>query len=191
MKNMLTPKQSMFVEEYLVDLNATQAAIRSGYSKKTARQVGSQNLSKPNIQAAITKAMDERSKRTGITADRVLKEIASMSFADIREIFTKSGQLRAVHSMPDRISAAVQSVEVVVRPTGELDDDGNREVAHVHKIRLADKLKGLEMLCKHLGLFNDNSSLTPGGVHITMNYGPPEGREISQGKTIEGEQACS
>ena len=122
--------------------NATQAAIRAGYSEKTAKVIGSQNLTKLNIQVAIKAAMDARAHDTGVTSQKVIAGISKIAFADVSE-----------------------------------------------DIRVSDKLKGLEMLCKHLGLFNDNSSLTPGGVHITMNYGPPEGREISQGETIEGRQA--
>lgn len=69
----LTPKQARFVAEYLVDLNATQAAIRAGYSEKTARQAGSENLSKPDIQEAIEEAQQARSKRTGIDQDEVVR----------------------------------------------------------------------------------------------------------------------
>ena len=71
----LTPKQSRFVEEYLVDMNATQAAIRAGYSKKTARQIGDENLSKPVIQKALTEAIQVRSERTQVTQDYVLKRL--------------------------------------------------------------------------------------------------------------------
>ena len=74
-KKGLTPKQLRFIEEYLIDLNATQAAIRAGYSKKTARQMGTENLSKPAIQSALQKAMDARSERTAITQDYVLHTI--------------------------------------------------------------------------------------------------------------------
>lgn len=141
MKYKLTVKQSTFIDEYLVDLNATQAAIRAGYSKKTAKVIGSQNLTKLNIQVAIKTAMDARAHDTGVTSEKVIRGISEIAFAELGE-----------------------------------------------DIRASDKLKGLELLCKHLGLFNDNSSLTPGGVHITMNYGPPEGRQVNQGKTIEGQQ---
>lgn len=74
----LTDKQRRFVEEYLIDLNATQAAIRAGYSEKTARQAGSENLSKPDIQYAIQKEMASRSERTKIDADFVLTEAVEM-----------------------------------------------------------------------------------------------------------------
>ena len=144
----LTNKQARFVEEYQIDLNATQAAIRAGYSKKTAQIIGFENLSKPIIQECIQKRMDERSKRTEITADRILEEIAKVGFSDIRKLFTEADELRSVSSLPDDIAACVQSVEVVTRQTGKTDADGNKEVEHVHKIRLADKLKGLELLAR-------------------------------------------
>lgn len=82
----LTPKQQRFVGEYLVDLNATQAAIRAGYSARTAGKIGSENLSKPEIAAAVSAAQDERAKRTGITADRVLQELALIAFGDARRL---------------------------------------------------------------------------------------------------------
>ncbi len=69
----MTPKQTCFVQEYLIDLNATQAAIRAGYSKKTARQVASENLSKPDIQRAIEEAQQVRAGRTGLTQDAVVQ----------------------------------------------------------------------------------------------------------------------
>ena len=189
MKIGLTDKQRTFVEEYLVDLCATQAAIRAGYSKKTAAVIGAQNLTKLNIQVAIKAAIDARSKRTGITADNVLKEIALISFMDIREIFTPAGNLKWTETICAASATAIQSVEVVIRSTGEVDEDGNREVEHVYKIRLADKLKGLEMLCKHLGLFNNKATITPGGVHIKMNYGPPDRKVARERVTIEGSKA--
>ena len=74
----MTPKQERFVEEYLVDLNATQAAVRAGYSEKTAQMIGSENLSKPMIAAAVAAAQAERSERTEITQDYVLSEIVQV-----------------------------------------------------------------------------------------------------------------
>ncbi len=71
----MTPKQQRFVDEYLIDLNATQAAIRAGYSEKTARFIGAENLTKPNISAAIAAAVAKRSERTEVTADYVLASI--------------------------------------------------------------------------------------------------------------------
>lgn len=74
----LTPKQAAFVREYLIDLNATQAAIRAGYSAKTARQIGEENLSKPDIAKYVQAAMDARAQKTGITAEYVLQGITEV-----------------------------------------------------------------------------------------------------------------
>lgn len=82
----MEPRQERFVQEYLVDLNATQAAIRAGYSEKSARQMGAENLSKPAIQAAIAQAQQDRAVRTGITADRALREAWNVAIADAREL---------------------------------------------------------------------------------------------------------
>jgi len=151
----LTDKQKAFVDEYLVDLNATQAAIRAGYSKKTARYIGYENLTKPHIQAGIDKALDARSERTQITADRILEEIAKVGFQNVQDIFTGADCIKAISSLPEDIAACVQSVEVVRKPSADRDEDGNMVYDHVHKIRLNDKLKALEMLGRHLVLFSD------------------------------------
>lgn len=82
----LTPKQQRFVDEYLVDLNATKAAERAGYSTESARQTASENLSKPYIQAAIAEARQQQQERTHITADRVVRELALIATADAREL---------------------------------------------------------------------------------------------------------
>ena len=78
----MTNKQSRFVEEYLIDLNATQAAIRAGYSEKTAKSIGQENLTKPDIQECIQKQLDQRSERTEITADRVIQALADIAYTD-------------------------------------------------------------------------------------------------------------
>lgn len=78
-KRPLTPKQEMFVREYLIDLNATQAAIRAGYSAKTARQIGEENLSKPDIAAAVQAGMNKRAEKALITADEVLANIKRLA----------------------------------------------------------------------------------------------------------------
>lgn len=150
-KAKLTAKQQAFCREYLVDLNATQAAIRAGYSEKTAYAIGKENLRKPLIAAAVQAAMDARAERTEITSDAVLKELAKLGFADIRKLFGAGGNLLDVVNLPDDIAAAVQSVEVVTKPA--INDEGERDVEHVHKIRIADKRGALELLGKHLRLF--------------------------------------
>ena len=104
----LEPRQECFVREYLIDLNATQAAIRAGYSEKTARQMGAENLSKPSIQAAIAKAQQERAERTGITADRALREAWNVAIADARELVqVKVGCCRCCYGEGNRYQRTV------------------------------------------------------------------------------------
>lgn len=147
----MTKKQKLFCEEYLIDLNATQAAIRAGYSSATAKDIGCENLAKPNIRAYIDRAMAERSKRTGVNADRVVRELAKIAFVNAADVINaKDATLRDDASEDD--TAAIQSVKV--KTFGE--DGLERE------IKMADKLKALELLGKHLGMFKDKLELSGG-----------------------------
>ena len=145
----MTKKQKRFVEEYLIDLNATQAAIRAGYSPDTAKSIGSENLTKPDLQARIAKAMAERSKRTGVSADRVVMELAKIAFVNAGDVIdAETATLKPDAARED--TAAIQSVKV--KTFGE--DGLERE------IKMADKLKALELLGKHLGMFKDKVELS-------------------------------
>jgi phage terminase small subunit len=145
----LTPKQLRFVEEYLIDLNATQAAIRSGYSEKTAKVIGAENLTKPDIAAAIKAAQAARSQRTQITADMVVQELARIGFSNMRS-FTKFG--------PDGVT---------LKDIDDLDEDAARCIAEVSetktkdggsiKFKLHDKKGALDSLGRHLGIFVDKT----------------------------------
>jgi phage terminase small subunit len=157
----MTPKQRRFVEEYLIDLNATQAAIRAGYSAKTAGQIGDENLKKPQIAAAIGKEMGARSERTQITADNVLRELARIGFSDIRKMFTPLGNLIPVVDLDDDAAAVLSSVEVVTRRAPGGDSD---EVEHVAKIKVWDKQAALVNIGKHLGMFKERVEIDG---HIT------------------------
>lgn len=143
----LTEKQKLFVSEYLIDLNATQAAIRAGYSPKTAEQIGYQMLKKTSVSDAIAQAMAERSKRTGITADRVLNELAMIGFANAADIINfGAATVKGDASRED--TACIQSVKVKTIPT-DAGDITEREV------KLYDKKSALELIGKHLGMFKD------------------------------------
>lgn len=171
MTDKLTEKQARFVAEYLVDLNATQAAIRAGYSEDTARSQGQRLLTNVNVEAAISAAQKERSERTKITQDRVLQEFAKIGFSDIRALFTESGNLKSITEWSDEIAGAVASVEVVTKPGGE-DENGNRIVEHVHKLKLWDKNSALEKIAKHLGMFVERHEHTgPNGGPIKTEQG--------------------
>lgn len=153
----LTAKQQTFVNEYVVDLNATQAAKRAGYSEDTAYSIGSELLNKPEIAAAVQESMDWRADRTKITADRVLSEVAKLGFSNIKGIFTETGHLKNLASLPDELTAAIQSIEVVTKRVGSGED---AEVEYIHKIKMADKKASLELLGKHLKLFADKVEVT-------------------------------
>ena len=160
----LTAKQKRFVEEYLIDLNATQAAIRAGYSVESAGSIGNENLKKPEVRACIEKAMAERSKRTGINADRVLRELARIAFVNAADVINFDSATIAEGASEDD-TAAIASVKVKTIPTA--DGEGVER-----EIRLADKIKALELCGKHLGIFNnDPESNVPVTVVINYDYG--------------------
>lgn len=107
----MTRKQDRFVKEYLIDLNATQAAIRAGYSPKTANEQGARLLANVSVQEAIAKAMAERSKRTGISQDRVIQELARIAFVNPQNVINpKDASVKADATEDDL--ACIQSVKV-------------------------------------------------------------------------------
>lgn len=141
----LTARQRQFVDEYLIDLNATQAAIRAGYSPRTARSIGSENLTKPDIQAAVERAMAERGKRARLTADEVLDEVARIAFSDIRDIdFGPDGRLVELQPGAARTVASYGWSHQVQRGGVRLR----------RAIRLWNKLAALRLLMQHLGLLD-------------------------------------
>ena len=147
-------KEKRFCEEYLIDLNATQAAIRAGYSPDTAKAIGCENLTKPDIRAHIDRVMAERSRRTGVNADRVVQELAKIAFVNATDVIDPKTATVKEDALPED-TAAIQSVKV--KTFGE--DGLERE------IKMADKLKALEMLGRHLGMFKDKLELS-GGLDI-------------------------
>lgn len=147
----LTAKQQRFIEEYLIDLNATQAAIRAGYSTQTAYSIGNENLNKPEIRARIDKAMAERSKRTGVNADRVIQELARIAFVNAPDVVNTMDATVKDNATEDD-TAAIASVKVKI-----VDGDFS---SVEREIRFADKLKALELLGKHLGMFKDKMELS-------------------------------
>ena len=151
----LTDKQARFVEEYLVDLNATQAAIRAGYSADSAAVIGCENLTKPNVAAAIAAAQQKRSERTKITQDRVLREYARLAFSDTRKLMEWG---------PDGVR---------LKDSSDLDDDDAACVAEVTettskdggslKLKVHDKKGALDSVAKHLGMFVERHAGADGG----------------------------
>ena len=147
----LTAKQQCFIDEYLIDLNATQAAIRAGYSPHSAKDIAAENLSKPHIRACIDAAMAQRSKRTGVNQDRIIRELARVAFLNAPNVVnTKDATVLENASEDD--TAAIASVKVK-QTFGDFE-------SIEREIKFADKLKAIELLGRHLGMFTDNVNLT-------------------------------
>jgi phage terminase small subunit len=147
---MLTPKQQRFVEEYLVDLNATAAAERAGYSKKTAYSIGQENLNKPEIAAAVAAALAERTERTRIDADYVLKRLVEIDQMDVLDIMDDGMRLKPVPAWPPVWRRYLSGFDVAEMFDGRGDD---RELVGIlKKIKWPDKVRNLELLGKHVGV---------------------------------------
>lgn len=164
----LRPKQEAFCREYLIDLNGTQAAIRAGYSKRTANEQASQLLAKLNIQEYLKTLMDARTERTQIDADWMLKRLAQDATADVGDLYDENGDLRPVHEWPMAWrTGLVSGIETVNERIGT-DAEGKPEFAFVRKVRLADRTKLLELIGKHVdvGAFRERHE------HTGPNGGP-------------------
>ncbi len=166
----LTAKQARFVEEYLIDLNATQAAIRAGYSEKTAAAVGHENLRKPKIADAIASAQRERSDRTQIDADWVLKRLAGEADADLADLYDATGGLKPVHEWPEVWRKGL----VAGLDVEEIRIDG-AVVGQIRKVKLSDRLKRIELIGKHVNVqaFKDQIE-HKGGINLTVSQDDAE-----------------
>lgn len=171
----LTAKQQRFVEEYLIDLNATQAAIRAGYSEKTARQIGEQNLSKLDIAKAIQSGKAERLKRTAINADYVLNRLVEIDQMDVADILQADGSLKAIQDWPKVWRQYIAGMDLAEMFEGRGDE--REMVGILKKIKWPDKLKNLELLGKHIDVsaFKENhdhrsgdGSMTPQPTRIEL-----------------------
>lgn len=142
----MTKKQELFVAEYLIDLNATQAAIRAGYSVKRASEIGHQLLQKTTVQQAIAKAMAERSKRTGVNQDRVVLELAKLAFINMTNVVDSQGKIKDDATEDDK--SCIESIKYK-------RSDTETSVSVEREVKIGSKLKALELLGKHLGMWND------------------------------------
>ncbi|MFD1216406.1 terminase small subunit [Microbulbifer celer] len=144
----LTAKQQRFVDEYLIDLNATQAAIRAGYSEKTAAAVGAENLRKPHIAKLVAEAKRSRSERTKIDADYVLGRLVEIDQMDVLDIMADGGSLKPIKDWPKVWRQFIAGMDLAEIWDGRGEE---REIIGVlKKIKWPDKLKNLELLGKHI-----------------------------------------
>ena len=152
----LTPKQARFVAEYLIDLNATQAAIRAGYSATWAEKNAHRLTGNDGVSAAIADGQAKAMGQAGVTAQRVKEELARLAFSDVRRLFDKRGNLRPIYELGDNEAAAVASLEVVIKNAAA--GDGHTDT--IHKVKVWDKTKALELLGKHFGLFDEHAHIS-------------------------------
>lgn len=152
----MTPKQALFVAEYLKDLNATQAAIRAGFSEKTAKQQASRLLSNVNLQGEIERRKAVQLEDAGLSATRVLEEYRRVAFANILDFHDERGNIRPVTQWTRDMGAAVAGLETIIKNAKA----GDGVTDEVLKLKLADKLKALQDLGKHFGLLVDRVQIS-------------------------------
>lgn len=161
----LTPKQIRFCEEYTIDFNGKQAAIRAGYSKKTAAEQSSRLLINVNVQTHIKSLQKKLSEKTEITKERIVAEYAKIAFFDIRKVLTVDGGMKETGEWDDASAAAIAGLESY----DEKEPDSGMVLGTVRKIKVSDKRAALDSLCKVLGfnapekkeLSNPDGSLKP------------------------------
>lgn len=172
----MNARRARFVREYLIDLNATRAAIRAGYSPATAGQAGDRLLKNVEVSAAIAAAEQARAERVGIEADRVLEELAAVGFAKLSE----------VAEWDDERFSLKPSSEIDARPVLEVKqkrrvlvtEEGEQILSEERGIKLHDKIQALKLLGQHLGMFRE-SGLPEGGLKVIVEYAdrPPDPAE--------------
>ena len=162
----LTPKQKTFCLEYLKDNNATQAAIRAGYSEKTAREQASRLLSNINIKSEMSKNRAKASKRAEITIDKVVNEIAKIAFSSIAHLHKNWIELSEFEKLTDDQKACIQSIDTKIEK--RTNEHGDAVDIHYIKLKLYDKLDALEKLSKHLGLYEIDNKQQQQQVNIVV-----------------------
>ncbi len=152
----MTNAQKRFCDEYLVDLNATRA-YKVAYSRckkdETASVNGSKLLRNTKVQEYISKKQKEIEKRTEVTQDMVIQELAKIAFLDIRKLYTENGQLKNIADIDSDVAGAISSLETLEEYDGY--GDNREKIGDTKKVKVLDKTKALELLARHLGMFND------------------------------------
>jgi phage terminase small subunit len=151
----LTPRQQTFVGEYLISLNATEAAIKAGYSRRSAHVTASRLMKACHVRDAIARGRAEAAIRAAITADIVIEQLCKIAFADVRQFFRPDGSLKAVSELDEDTAAAIASFEI-----GESRKSA-KPATRVTRIKLVDQLAALHRLGQHLGMFDDRERHLP------------------------------
>lgn len=145
----LTAKEQRFCKRYLIDFNATKAAMEIGYSKRSARVTGCRLLTKANVQEHIDKLRKEMDGKFNVTLERLLQELSYVAFSDVTRLFSKDGTLKALHLLTEEERAAISSVEV--DEIAEYVKGEKKVLGQTKKVKAWDKLKAIEMIAKLQG----------------------------------------
>lgn len=161
----LTKKQEMFCREYIIDFNATRAALAAGYSEKSAYQIGSENLNKVEIQAFLSELMQERNERVQIDADYVLNRLVEIDTLDVLDIVDDKLNIKPIEQWSRAWRTSVTAIDVA-----ELKESGD-VIGFLKKVRLPDKLKNLELIGKHtdVNAFKERVDHTSNGKDIMQS----------------------
>ena len=154
---LLTPKQSLFVSEYLIDKNASRAykvAYPNCKNDNVAKTEGSKHLAKPIIRSAVDKGLEEQQKRCEVTADKVIKEISRLAFFDPRKLFDADWRLKPLSELDDDTAAAIGGIDI--SKLKAVDSEASFQEV-VTKLKIWDKNAALEKLAKHFGLFAEDN----------------------------------
>ena len=170
-KGVLTNKQKLFVDEYLKDLNATQAAIRAGYKEKCAKEIGYENLTKPHIQEEISKRMKKREERTEITQDMIIKELSKIAFSNATDYVTvETKPLKVLKRDPETneekyVDSDVMYQDIIIKDTKDMTDDQKAAIGSIKHTKYGvaidslNKIEALHLLGQHLGMFKANQPI--------------------------------
>lgn len=143
MSDKLTDRQERFCREYLIDLNATQAAIRAGYSEKTAGTISNENMQKPAIKARIIELKQERSRELKIDAEWVLKQHVAIHQLDVIDILDNTGSFKPIMHWPKDWRMYLSGLDLQEINSGDTE-------SIVRKIKWPDKVKNLELIARHI-----------------------------------------
>ena len=153
-KNGLTTYQQAFVDEYMIDLNQSQAILRAGFTGKptSAKTAATRMMSNVHVKVEVARRLAERADRTQITADRVLLELAAIAFFDVRKVFDEKNQLKKIVELDEQTARAISSIET------EANNVGHTVFSTTKKIKMNDKLRALQLVGNHIGMFKGSTS---------------------------------
>jgi len=178
---LLNDNQLAFCQYYIQDFNATQAAIKAGYSAKTAKSIASTLLTKINIQAQVNKFVNERKVRTQIDSDTVLLELLKIAKSDIRRVLDDNCGIKKISDIDDDTAACISSIEV--DEIQDFDRGDKVFIGFSKKVKLWDKMKALDLLGKHLRLFGDKVEVTHDYSKLTNNELDARIRELEESES--------